>query len=83
MFATLASAECACFGGSQRCLCNAWCNSSLPRNFCSFKLICKRIGMALGGIVLTGLFTRIGAADHRPFLACGRFASTTLLPRLG
>jgi tryptophan synthase beta chain len=78
MFATPTSAEGAGFWGSRRCLCNAWCNSSLPRNFCSFKLICKRIGMALGGIVLTGRFTRLGAADHRPFLACGRFASTAL-----
>ena len=38
MFATPASAECAGFGGSRRCLCNAWCNSSLPRNLCSQKM---------------------------------------------
>jgi hypothetical protein len=58
MFATLASAEGAGFGGSRRRLCNAWCNSSLPRNLCSLKFLCKRIGMALGVVVLMGLFTR-------------------------
>ena len=42
-------------------LCNAWCNSSLPRNLSSLKFLCNRIGMALGGIVSTGLFTVYGA----------------------
>jgi len=60
MFATLASAEGAGFWGSRRCLCNAWRHSSLPRNLCSLKFLCNRIGMALGGIVFTGPFTRHG-----------------------